>query len=209
VLSDESAHAVRPSAVSRKLVRYTAARTYPPGFLAFLHTLAQMMTVARRVAGLLVARDTKVVFAESCTGGLVSAVLAKIPGISSHHCGGVVVYRNATKTAYLDITRALLEDLGPVSSEVAAQMAVRVLEKTPEADVAASVTGHLGPQAPPKLDGVVFVGIARRQSARREPRVVVKQLRCRKVDGRVARQRWVTERVLELLATELERHHRR
>ena len=105
-------------------------------------------SAARRVARLLKATGLKVVFAESCTGGLVSGALTKIPGISNHHCGGVVVYRNETKMAYLDIPAALLADPGPVSAEVAELMARRVLEKTPEADVAVSVTGHLGPNAP-------------------------------------------------------------
>src|SRR5436190_5950076 len=114
------------------------------------------MSPARQVARLLQQSARKVVFAESCTGGLVSGALTKIPGISSYHCGGMVVYRNETKQAYLGISAALLDDPGPVSRQVAGQMAQRVLEKTPEADVAASVTGHLGPNAPPKQDGLVF-----------------------------------------------------
>lgn len=163
-----------------------------------------MPTPARRVAELLQASDLKVVFAESCTGGLVSGALTKIPGISAHHCGGVVVYRNETKQAYLEIPAAMLDDPGPVSSEVAELMALRVLAMTPEADIAASVTGHLGPNAPPALDGVVFAGIARRQPGRRKPIVSVKQFRCRRADSRVARQRWVVGRVLEFLEERLQ-----
>ena len=60
-----------------------------------------ILSAARRVAGLLKGSGRKVVFAESCTGGLVSGALTKIPGISNYHCGGVVVYRNETKRAYL------------------------------------------------------------------------------------------------------------
>src|SRR5688572_32428546 len=104
---------------------------------------------ARRVARLLEAASRKVVFAESCTGGLVSGSLTKIPGISNHHCGGMVVYRNETKTAYLGMPTAVLDDPGPVSSEVAERMALGVLEKTPEPDLAVSVTCHLCPRAPP------------------------------------------------------------
>lgn len=163
-----------------------------------------MTTPAHRVARLLKASDLKVVFAESCTGGLVSGALTKIPGISAHHCGGVVVYRNETKQAYLKIPVALLNDPGPVSRQVAELMALRVLAMTPEADVAASVTGHLGPNAPPSLDGVVFAGIVRRRPGRRQPIVTVKQFRCRRTDSRVTRQRWVVNRVLEFLETQLQ-----
>ena len=155
---------------------------------------------ARRVAKLLKASVLKVVFAESCTGGLVSGSLTKIPGISEHHCGGVVVYRNETKTAYLDIPPKLLDDPGPVSRQVAELMAQRVLDRTPEADLAAAVTGHLGPNAPANLDGLVFVAIALRKPAT----IAVHELRCRRRDSRVVRQRWVVEQMLELLANAID-----
>ncbi len=155
---------------------------------------------ACRVARLLARAGSKVVFAESCTGGLVSGTLTRIAGISSYHCGGVVVYRNATKTAYLGIPPELLVSRGAVSREVAEEMARRVLAKTPEADLAAAVTGHLGPQAPARQDGLVFAAVARRSP----PRLIVRRLRCGKGDSRVVRQRWVVEQVLMLLAEELE-----
>ncbi len=106
----------------------------------------------------------RVVFAESCTAGLVSAALAQVPGISEFHCGSAVVYRLDTKTRWLDVPAELLIDPGPVSEAVARAMAVGVLMKTPEADWAASITGHLGPNAPEELDGLVFLGIARRDA---------------------------------------------
>jgi PncC family amidohydrolase len=155
---------------------------------------------ARRVARLLRQTGSKVVFAESCTGGLVSGALTRFAGISDYHCGGVVVYRNQTKRAWLDIPAALLEDPGPVSREVAEEMAARVLAMTPEADVAASVTGHLGPNAPAGLDGLVFAAVAWRGIRK----VKVRRFRCGKADSRIVRQRWVVEQVLSLLAEELE-----
>jgi nicotinamide-nucleotide amidase len=160
---------------------------------------------ARRVASLLEASSHKVVFAESCTGGLVSGALTKIPGISNYHCGGVVVYRNETKMAYLGIPATVLKNPGPVSEKVAALMAVRILEMTPEADVAVSVTGHLGPKAPEDLDGLVFSSVAWRMRGgkRSQPRVVTRRLQCRLRDSRGKRQHWVVEQVLELLGNEL------
>jgi len=160
---------------------------------------------ARRLADLLKAADRKVVFAESCTGGLVSGALTAIPGISDHHCGGMIVYRNRTKVAYLTIDRRRLEKYGPVSKEIATEMASHVLKRTPEADIAASVTGHLGPNAPPKLDGLVFVGIAMKSGKRHvAPTLNVYELDCRSKDTRLARQRWVIQQVLDLLACNLE-----
>jgi nicotinamide-nucleotide amidase len=157
-------------------------------------------STARRVARLLVQSGRKVVFAESCTGGLVSGALTRIAGISSYHCGGVVVYRNETKTAYLGIPPELLQRRGAVSREVAEEMARRVLVKTPEADLAAAVTGHLGPHAPARQDGLVFIAVAWRTP----PRTIVRRLQCAKTDSRASRQRWVVEHVLALVAEALE-----
>ena len=139
-----------------------------------------LLAAARRVAKLLAALDRKVAFAESCTAGLVSASLARVPGISAYHCGGVVTYRNETKTAYLGISPQLLDRHGPVSEVVAQRMAEGVLKQTPEAWCAASVTGHLGPHAPPDLDGVVFIGLAHRATHRGRTQIVstVEKLDC-------------------------------
>ena len=139
-----------------------------------MNTWRELTADARRLARLLKQTNTRIVLAESCTGGLVSAALTRIPGISKYHCGSAVVYRIGTKNRWLGIARSVLEQPGPVSREVAALMAESVLQKTPEADVAASVTGHLGPDAPPKQDGLIYVGItARDVPHRRKKRLTV------------------------------------
>ena len=116
----------------------------------------------RQVSGLLLQHRIKIVFAESCTGGLISATLARVPGISKVLCGSAVVYRLDTKTEWLGVPARMLVDPGPVSEPVARAMAEGVLAHTPEAVLAASITGHLGPDAPPEEDGLVFIGLARR-----------------------------------------------
>ena len=122
----------------------------------------ELSVAANRLARLLHRLDLKLVLAESCTGGLVSATLAGIPGISNHLCGSAVVYRMGTKASWLGISEAVLDDPGPVSSVVAERMAQSVLRMTPEADLAASVTGHLGPDAPARQDGLIYIGFAAR-----------------------------------------------
>ena len=104
------------------------------------------------------------VLAESCTAGLVAASLGEVPGISEHLCGSAVVYRNATKVAWLNVSATDLEDssVGAVSAPVAAAMATGVLERTSEADLAASITGDLGPGAPAETDGRAFIALASR-----------------------------------------------
>ncbi len=165
--------------------------------------------LVRRVAKLLRQQNLKVVLAESCTAGLVAGALSRVPGISAWHCGGVVVYRNATKRAYLGIPARLLKDPGPVSEIVAREMATRVLDLTPEADISAAVTGHLGPGAPPELDGVVYIAIARRQQRqsqrKQRPDLSVLRYHCRSSKDRLPRQKEVVELVFLQLENALQR----
>ena len=126
-----------------------------------IQTLRQALELeSKKLAKTLRKRRVKVVLAESCTGGLIAASLAGIPGISDYFCGSQVVYRDDSKLKWLGIPKKVLNKYSAVSPQIAQGMAKAVLKKTPEAQIAASVTGHLGPNAPKHLDGVVFVCIA-------------------------------------------------
>lgn len=169
-----------------------------------------IVQAARSLAQQLKRLNLKVVFAESCTGGLVAGSLTRFPGISDHHCGGMVVYRNQTKEDYLGIAPRLLKNPGPVSEVVARQMAQRILELTPESDISAAVTGHLGPSAPADLDGVVYIAIAlRRRLAKGKSAGIialpVHRHVCATEDSRLTRQKEVVEQVLWQLAAACER----
>lgn len=102
------------------------------------------------------------VTAESCTAGLIAATLARVPGMSNVLAGGFVVYQIESKVAWLDISSALIDRHGVVSSEIAQLMAEAALRNTPHATIALSITGHLGPDAPVDLDGVAWMGFAQR-----------------------------------------------
>src|SRR4029077_20305538 len=88
-------------------------------------------------------RGWAVAVAESCTGGLLGAVLTAVPGSSMYVRGGVIAYDNAVKTGVLGIPAAMLADHGAVSEEVAAAMAAGAREKL-DADVGVGVTGVAG-----------------------------------------------------------------
>lgn len=120
-----------------------------------------MDSAAHAVFEMLKRNNDCLVLAESCTAGLIAATLGRIPGVSQVLAGSAVVYQLATKTAWLEIPAAVLESPGPVSQMVAEQMAINVLQKTVHASISLSITGHLGPDAPPELDGVVWSAIAR------------------------------------------------
>ena len=151
-------------------------------------------THAQQLVERLAESQQKLVLAESCTGGLVAATLATVPGVSAWLAGSMVVYQQASKVCWLGVDQETLSKHTAVSAPVAHQMVVGVLKQTPHADVAASVTGHLGPDAPEGLDGVVYIGVMRRGGA---PRVRGVELSAKK---RVGRQREAAAAVIEAIA---------
>lgn len=159
---------------------------------------------AERVAELLFASGTSLVLAESCTAGLVSAALGGVPGISTVLCGSAVVYQIPTKTAWLEIPPDLIAAHDAVSEFVALAMADGVLEKTPYARVAASITGHLGPNAdPPELDGVVWMCCRERNGRGATRRLRLPEERdadSRTADQRRRRQRLAATALLDFIA---------
>lgn len=122
------------------------------------------MEIAEQVVRQLARTGTRLVLAESCTGGMVACELAKIAGVSQWWCGSAVTYRCDTKVRWLGVSATDIESSTAVSDPVARQMAAGVLQRTPEASLAVSITGHFGPEAPNGFDGIIFIGTAIRKS---------------------------------------------
>ena len=64
------------------------------------------------------------VTAESCTGGLIGALLTAVPGSSAVYKGGVISYCNEIKHRLLGVPEDLLAQYGAVSAPVAQAMAL-------------------------------------------------------------------------------------
>jgi nicotinamide-nucleotide amidase len=148
--------------------------------------VSKSITEAHKLAAILRSKSKKIVFAESCTGGMVSALLAQIPGVSEVFCGSFVTYRQGSKQAWLGISKKSLRGDGAVSLKVTKQMALAALRRTPEADLSAAVTGHFGPGAPRGKDGRVYLAVASRAG---KPVVIVVEIVLPKASNRVQRQR--------------------
>jgi PncC family amidohydrolase len=88
--------------------------------------------------------NIKIALAESCTAGLVSNLLAEIPGASEVLWGSFVCYTPQAKVSMLGIDSKLLDTYGLVSRQTAIAMAQGALEKS-RASLAAAVTGLAGP----------------------------------------------------------------
>lgn len=121
--------------------------------------------LAASVADALRQGEHRIVFAESCTAGLLSASLARIPGVSAVLAGSAVTYQIATKTQWLNVSAATIDTHDVVSEQVSREMACGALELTPHATISASITGHLGPDAPASLDGTAFCTVSVRTPA--------------------------------------------
>ena len=99
--------------------------------------------------------------AESCTGGLIIALLTDIPGASSMVDRGFVTYSNEAKTEMLGVSEATLARHGAVSEETALEMAAGALANS-RAGIALAVTGIAGPDggSAQKPVGLVWFGVA-------------------------------------------------
>jgi len=105
----------------------------------------------------------RLVVAESCTGGLVSALLTEFPGSSVVVERGFVTYSNEAKSEALGVPDDVIAREGAVSEPVARAMAEGALRAS-RADVAAAVTGIAGPDggSAEKPVGLVHFATSRR-----------------------------------------------
>lgn len=118
-----------------------------------------------------------VVTAESCTGGLIAALLTEVPGSSLVIERGLVTYSNAAKTDLLAVPLATIERDGAVSESVARAMAEGALARS-TADLAVAVTGIAGPGGgtAEKPVGLVHFGALRRGRETRHARHIFPDL---------------------------------
>ena len=121
-----------------------------------------LMDAATLVLDRCAGRGLKVAMAESCTGGLVAALLTEIAGSSAVIERGFVTYSNKAKTELLGVPGDLLADHGAVSEPVARAMAEGALQKS-RANLTVSITGVAGPGGgtPMKPVGTVHFACAR------------------------------------------------
>ena len=103
--------------------------------------------ISSDLVALLKRQNRQLVLAESCTGGLISAILTQFPGISNWLCGSAVVYQDDTKVEWLGVDPSQVQEYTSVSQQVTEKMANAVLEHTSGAEFALAITGHLEPGA--------------------------------------------------------------
>src|SRR5258706_16426488 len=129
------------------------AKKVAPTFDELVERMATIHATLRR-------RKVTVAVAESCTGGLLAAVLTAHGGSSDYFKGGAVVYSNEAKTILADVPLDLIHGHGAVSSVVAGALARGARERL-GAKIGLGITGIAGPggATPGKKVGLTYVAV--------------------------------------------------
>lgn len=119
------------------------------------------MNHAEPLVKLLTDRKMTVTTAESCTGGLVSALITSVSGASEVLEGALIAYSPRIKCELLGVPASTIERCGVVSSETAEAMA-KGAQAHFAADCAIALTGYAGPGGGDDDNsvGTVWIGIA-------------------------------------------------
>ena len=101
-------------------------------------------TLEGEVGRLLGVAGRTVVTAESCTGGIVSERLTRVPGSSGYYLGGFITYADRLKLELLGVDPALIVENGAVSEPVVRAMAAGARTRL-GADHSVAISGVAGP----------------------------------------------------------------
>ncbi len=124
-----------------------------------VYTTDSEVTLEKAVVDLLAANKLTACTVESCTGGMLSARLINVPGVSEVFKSGYVTYSNKSKRRLLGIKKNILMKHGAVSEQIAREMA-KTAASLARTDVSVSTTGIAGPDGgtPEKPVGLVYIG---------------------------------------------------
>ena len=109
---------------------------------------------------ILIKKNLKISFAESCTGGLITSSITSVSGASKVFGLGLITYSNQAKINILKINKKIIQKHGAVSYECCLAM-VKNLSKISKANINISITGVAGPKGGTKRKpvGLVYIGI--------------------------------------------------
>ena len=118
------------------------------------------LTNYKKIIKILIKGKLKLSVVESCTGGMLSAQITSIKGVSSIFDMGLITYSNYAKKKILNVSDTTLNKYGAVSKECCLEM-VKKLSRLSKSDISLSITGIAGPLGGSKEKpvGLVFIGI--------------------------------------------------
>lgn len=124
-----------------------------------IFTTNSKVTLAETIVQLLKEQGMTITTVESCTGGMVSARLTDVAGVSEVFKQGFVTYSNKAKRKLIGVKKMTLKKYTAVSAQTAWEMARGGAVLT-DADVCISVTGYAGPESGEdgQPAGLVYIG---------------------------------------------------
>ena len=105
-------------------------------------------------------KSIKLITAESCTGGLLSANITGIAGSSAVFSHGIICYSNEAKRNFLNVDDKTLKSHGAVSFETVREMLAGLCTHAESKTLTIAISGVAGPSASEsKPVGLVFIGV--------------------------------------------------
>ena len=105
---------------------------------------AEMNGLNERVVKKLIEKSLHISSAESCSGGLFSALITAVPGSSEILDEAIVTYSNNAKSKRLGVREETLQSYGAVSKQTANEMAEGIVSYA-SSDIGIAITGIAGP----------------------------------------------------------------
>ena len=108
----------------------------------------------------LIKKNYSIATAESCTGGLVGAVITSINGSSKIYKLGLITYSNSSKLKQLKVPSTIIKKYGAVSEQCCKAM-LNGLSNISKTKINVSITGIAGPSGGTrnKPVGLVYIGL--------------------------------------------------
>ena len=104
-------------------------------------------------------KNIKLITAESCTGGLLSANITGIAGSSAVFSYGIICYSNESKRKLLNVDDKTLKSHGAVSFETVREMLFGLCTQAESKTLTIAISGVAGPSgSESKPVGLVFIG---------------------------------------------------
>ncbi|MCI8586759.1 MAG: nicotinamide-nucleotide amidohydrolase family protein [Lachnospiraceae bacterium] len=123
-----------------------------------IYSTSSSVTLEETIVQLLKEQGMTITMVESCTGGMLSARLTDVAGVSEVFKQGYVTYSNKAKRKLIGVKKMTLKKYTAVSEQTAFEMARGGAVLT-GADVCLSVTGYAGPATEEDQQiGLVYIG---------------------------------------------------
>jgi len=116
--------------------------------------------LSRKLLKSCIEKNIKLITAESCTGGLLSANITGIAGSSAVFSYGFICYSNESKRKFLNVAKKTIDSHGAVSYETVEQMLIGLCKQAKSKTLAIAISGVAGPVgSESKPVGLVFIGV--------------------------------------------------